>query len=100
MFSGYQKGRVERKELIFILTIYFIEWRITDAYNYADNTTFCGCDLDLNSLIIRINNDQVFALKSNYTKLYPLHKKWSFPLTISSVNVTKSAVSCGFGQIY
>ena len=43
-----------------------MEWRITDAYNYADNTTFCGCDLDLNSLIIRINNDQVFALKSNY----------------------------------
>ena len=29
-----------------------------------------------------------------------LHKKWSFPLLISSVNVTKSAVSCGFGHIY
>ena len=29
-----------------------------------------------------------------------LHKKWSFPLRISSVNVTKSAVSCGFGLIY
>ena len=26
-----------------------------------------------------------------------LHKKWSFPLRISSVNVTKSSVSCGFG---
>ena len=24
-----------------------------------------------------------------------LHKKWSFPLTISSINVAKSAVSCG-----
>ena len=24
----------------------------------------------------------------------------SFPLTISSVNVTKSEVSCGFGNIY
>ena len=30
--------------------------------------------------------------------LYVLHKK-SFPLTSFSVNVTKSAVSCGFGQI-
>ena len=30
----------------------------------------------------------------------PLHKKWSFPLRISSVNVTKSAVSCGYGHIY
>ena len=25
---------------------------------------------------------------------------WSFPLKIPSVNVTKSAVSCGFGHIY
>ena len=29
-----------------------------------------------------------------------LHKKLSFPLRISSINVTKSAVSCGFGHIY
>ena len=29
-----------------------------------------------------------------------LHKKWSFPLRISSVNVTKCAVSCGMGHIY
>ena len=31
---------------------------------------------------------------------HPLHKKCSIPLRISSVNVTKSAVSCRFGQIY
>ena len=29
-----------------------------------------------------------------------LHKKWSFPLRIFSVNVTKSAGICGFGHIY
>ena len=29
-----------------------------------------------------------------------LHKKWSLPLRISSVNVTKSAGNCGFGHIY
>ena len=29
-----------------------------------------------------------------------LHKKWNFPLRISSVNVTKSAGNCGFGHIY
>ena len=29
-----------------------------------------------------------------------LHKKWSFPLRISIVNVTKSTVSCRFGHIY
>ena len=27
-------------------------------------------------------------------------KKWSFPLRISSVNVTKSEGNCGFGHIY
>ena len=39
------------------------------------------------------------------TQAYPftpnsLHKKWSLPLRISSVNVTKSAENCGFGHIY
>ena len=29
-----------------------------------------------------------------------LHKKWSFPLRIFPVNVTKFAVSCVFGHIY
>ena len=29
-----------------------------------------------------------------------LHKKWSFPLRTFSVNATKSAVNCGFDQIY
>ena len=33
-------------------------------------------------------------------QFFTLHKKWSFPLRISSVNVSKSAVSCGFGHIY
>ena len=32
--------------------------------------------------------------------MHPLHKKWSFPLRISSVNVTKSAGKCAFGNIY
>ena len=32
--------------------------------------------------------------------LQTLHKKWSFPLRISTVSVTKSAVFCGFGHIY
>ena len=28
---------------------------------------------------------------------FTLHKKWSFPLRVSSVNVAKSTNSCGFG---
>ena len=32
-------------------------------------------------------------------KIHALHKKWSFKLRISSVNVTKSTAYCGFGPI-
>ena len=33
-------------------------------------------------------------------QVWALHKKWSFPLRISAVNVTKSAGNCAFGHIY
>ena len=35
-----------------------------------------------------------------YCQCNGLHKKWSFPLRVSSVNVTKSTVSSRFGHIY
>ena len=39
--------------------------------------------------------------ESNPTRgVSTVHKKWSCSLRISSVNVTNSAVSCGFGHIY
>ena len=49
-------------------------------------------------------NDKHFLSPDMHTKemlvfqrmLYTLHKKWSFPLRISSLNMTKSA----FGHIY
>ena len=34
------------------------------------------------------------------SQMLPLHKKWSFALEISSVNVTKSTGNCEFGHIY
>ena len=33
------------------------------------------------------------------TPLETLHKKWSFPFRISSINMTKSAENCEFGHI-
>ena len=47
---------------------------------------------------VRRNQAQL-SIESN-TKKPTLHKKWSFPLWVSSVNVSKSADSCGFGHIY
>ena len=40
------------------------------------------------------------SLKFDSLPNISLYKKWSFPLSISSVNVTKSAGNCGFGHIY
>ena len=37
---------------------------------------------------------------NHYKTSITVQKKWSFPLRISSVNVTKSAVSWGFDHIY
>ena len=39
-------------------------------------------------------------VKREWVEYESLHKKWSFSLMIYSVNLTKSAVSCGFGHIY
>ena len=48
----------------------------------------------------RFKSQPISVSVSSRTFFLTLHKKWSFPLTMSSVNVTKSAVSCGFGRIY
>ena len=39
-------------------------------------------------------------LPSARATYFSVHKKWSFPLRISSVNVTESTGICGFGHIY
>ena len=49
--------------------------------------------------VIEFSNEVLLAFKLPWFFL-SLHKKWSFWLSISSVNMTKSAVSCGFGYIY
>ena len=43
----------------------------------------------------KISPKNIYHLRSD-----SLHKKWSFPVRISSVYVTKPAVSCVFGHIY
>ena len=50
----------------------------------------------LNNAHVCLKIGDIVLLKDIHT----LHKKWSFPLRISSVNVTKSAGICGFSHIY
>ena len=60
--------------------------------------------LKIASNILRIGIPKLWFMPQRcdnpHSHLSTLHKRWSFPLIISSVNVTKSAISCGFGHIY
>ena len=59
-------------------------------------------------LICTLNQMTGFWIKCNAEQKWvnplwekvSLHEKWSFPWRICLVNVTKSAVSCGFDHIY
>ena len=66
--------------------IYFSEHRLSKINFTAD---------DICKIIRLFEPNKVH----NHDKI-TLHKKWSFPLRISTVNVTKSEVSCGFGHLY
>ena len=35
---------------------------MTDVCNYVDDTTFHACDLNLKSLILRLENDEALAM--------------------------------------
>ena len=37
---------------------------------------------------------------NSFSEKVTMHKKGSFPLRISSVNLTRSVDNCGFGHIY
>ena len=51
--------------------------------------------------ILTILSSHAFPNEGNsYYVSVTLFKKWRFPLKISSINVTKSAVTWGFGHIY
>ena len=75
-------------------------WRITKV-----ECTQISVHNDLPTVCLafkEILNRKPHHFSKKYTKkiVSTLHKKWSFPLRISSVNVTKSTVSSGFGHIY
>ena len=53
-------------------------------------------------MVVKENPDRKKNQKNPPQQIAPqtLHNKWSFPLRIFSVNVTKSEISSGFGHIY
>ena len=66
-----------------------IPWIIKESANSLKNPKH----------INKISNMISWNMAFQFTVI-SMHKKWSSLLSISSVNVTKSEVSCGFGHIY
>ena len=72
---------------IFSISKYYASWKFIT--------------LDLGAILLVSIGFPLICLifPENFTNLL-LHKEWSFPVRISSANVTKSAVFWGFGHIY
>ena len=71
----------------------------------SDLQTIVSHSTAIQSLLMKFNwqkksNGYLKTIKRLSTSQPSLHKKWSFPLRISSVNMTKSAVYCEYGHIY
>ena len=71
-------------------------WQIPIESHYETLGKFIDINL---SWLLTLSSYFSYSLCQFHQHL-SLHKKSSFPLKTYSVNVTKSAVSCGFGFIY
>ena len=74
---------------------------MTDGCNYADDTTFHACDLDLKSLIARLEHDAALAIEwfeSNYMILnqdnchflFPGHKYETLFVNVGETKILES----------
>ena len=92
---------IENKKNLSAPKIKEIEKNLFKLENTFTKSKCCDYDYDTEYKGIKDVKDLFdLSIDDGYYRPITLHKKRSFPLRISSVNVTKSAVSSGFGHIY
>ena len=69
---------------------------MSDGLFHFFSVLYSCCVKTINTVKMRPSS----AIWNHPSRCVPLHKKWSFLLRISFVNVSKSAGYCGFGHIY
>ena len=87
VFSSPNRGKYGSEKTPYLDTFHAVSWLVEDLFD----STF----LEIFS--------SVYPMKMKHCTIDTqlIHcKKWSLPLRISSVNVTKSAASCPFGHIW
>ena len=64
MIQGLSQGYVLGPFLfnIYLNDLFYLA-ESTNVYNFVDDTTFCACDNDLNSLINRLEHDSHLAIE-------------------------------------
>ena len=102
LFLGVPQGSALGPLLfnIYIIDLFYLA-EMTDVCNYVDDTTFHACDLDLKSLITRLEHDAALAIErfeSNYMKLnqdkchflFPRHKYETLFVNVGETKIWES----------
>ena len=99
--NGVWKSLVIISQLTKTFVIYFTG-KFSASYSIgSEYETFQKCERQTKptkQIIKYIKVNYYYHIDNSYA--ISLHKKWSFPLRISLVNVNKSAGNCGFVHIY
>ena len=94
--SSQKKEDLTLKRLCWILVHQRQGKTLLDAWNF--DQFYSDCKIKWNWVTSIFSKAKKIQKKGALAT--SLHKKWSFPLRISSVNVTKFAGNCEFGHIY
>ena len=105
IFFYYIRLKVSFLRFLFRSWVFKYLWKVFLLYYYVETTIWkisCGSWRECYFWLHLVSSSKIVGKSESIIRgVFTLRKKWSFPLRVYSVNVTKSAVSCGgFCHIY